>query len=186
MIDFVCLSVESFLIQKWERLRDEYYKGFANGILSRIPHASDLAFLKPSRTSKTQCFAAEDEDEEEAEFVITLEQIEAADEEREEENAMLEETLMGQHDAEEEARPSNVEHSASSDDSVKNEVVNVVKREKSYEKGTKRAETLAPDASNADNRTEDQIFGDFVAATLAKMPIDEKKKIKREIMNILL
>lgn len=183
----MCPSVESFLIQKWERLRDEYYKGFANGTLSRTPHASDLAFLKPSRASKARCFATEDEDEEEAEFVITLAQIEAADEDREEDNAMIEERLiLGQLDGEDEVKPSNIERSASSDDSVKTEAVEVLKREKIDEKGTNRAETAAPDASNADNRTEDQIFGDFVAATLAKLPLDEKKKMKREIMNILL
>lgn len=44
------------------------------------------------------------------------------------------------------------------------------------------------DANNSgtSNRCEDQIFGEFVVAMLKKMTPEEKKRTKKEIMNILL
>lgn len=43
-------------------------------------------------------------------------------------------------------------------------------------------------ASNtiAAQRCEDEIFGEFVVAMLKKLPADERKQVKKEIMNILL
>lgn len=40
--------------------------------------------------------------------------------------------------------------------------------------------------SNAEQRCEDEIFGDYVVAMLKKLPSEEKKRVKKEIINILL
>lgn len=39
---------------------------------------------------------------------------------------------------------------------------------------------------NAEQRCEDEIFGEFIVAMLKKLPPEEKKQAKKEIMNILL
>lgn len=39
---------------------------------------------------------------------------------------------------------------------------------------------------NAEQRCEDEIFGEFIVAMLKKLPPEEKKRAKKEIMNILL
>lgn len=41
-------------------------------------------------------------------------------------------------------------------------------------------------APPAENKTEDQIFGEFVAKMLAQMPADRRKETKKQIMDILL
>lgn len=48
------------------------------------------------------------------------------------------------------------------------------------------AETTTVTDSSTDNRCKDEIFGEFVVATLKKLPLDEKKRIKKQIMEILL
>lgn len=40
--------------------------------------------------------------------------------------------------------------------------------------------------SAVDQRCKDEIFGEFVVATLKKLPTDEKKRVKKQIMDILL
>lgn len=40
--------------------------------------------------------------------------------------------------------------------------------------------------TNAEQRCEDEIFGEFVVAMLKKLPLEERKRAKKEIMNILL
>lgn len=40
--------------------------------------------------------------------------------------------------------------------------------------------------SHAEQRCEEEIFGEYVIAMLKKLPADEKKRVQKEIMNILL
>lgn len=50
---------------------------------------------------------------------------------------------------------------------------------------TETAETQAS-KKNAGQRCEDEIFGELIVAMLKKLPPEEKKRAKKEIMNILL
>lgn len=52
--------------------------------------------------------------------------------------------------------------------------------------GTKTAALMNPAISGTDERCEDTIFGELVAAMLKKMSPKQKKQTKKEIMNILL
>lgn len=55
-------------------------------------------------------------------------------------------------------------------------------------KTTKKDETntTCTANSNAEHRCEDEIFGEFVVAMLKKLPLEEKKRAKKEIINVLL
>lgn len=126
------------------------------------------------------------DEEAEFEFVITVEQLETEDEITLNEKLTLS-NIQSQIDQPKDVNPITDE---------------IEKREKYDSNGTKRKQTErngyetekstrsrikeSTFAENVDNRTEDLIFGDFVAATLAKMQPDDKKKAKKEIMNILL
>lgn len=44
----------------------------------------------------------------------------------------------------------------------------------------------ATNTNAAEQRCEDEIFGEFVVAMLKKLPVEERKRAKKEIMNILL
>lgn len=50
----------------------------------------------------------------------------------------------------------------------------------------KAAKTIEKEATTPNERDEDSIFGELVVAMLKKMTTDEKKRAKKEIMNLLL
>lgn len=50
---------------------------------------------------------------------------------------------------------------------------------------TENPESLATN-STAEQRCKDEIFGEFVVATLKKLPLEENKRVKKQIMDILL
>lgn len=141
------------------------------------PPAEDLSFLKHSmdRSSKRAVSVTQDDGEIEDEFVITADQIDESSDEK---------IIPIEFDESEADQMFFARDGDSGDD--------VSPKEAETETGwTNRrmplhwkAETTAP--ANEDNRTEDQIFGEFVSAMLAKMQPDDKKKAKKEIMNILL
>lgn len=55
-----------------------------------------------------------------------------------------------------------------------------------HKKSTKEETETRTINANAEQRCEDEIFGEFVVAMLKKLPVEKNKRAKKEIMNILL
>lgn len=164
-------------------MRDEYCE---SGSTLQNPCTKSLSFLKLLTTNIQNSFSSQNDDDEEYEFIVTSEQLKAEDDSQAADTYSAD--LKERHNSETKIDASAKSRTEITENNNKVKATGFKRKlnERQEQSVSSQNNNRAADTPNVDNRTEDQIFGDFVAATLAKMQTDDKKRAKKEIMNILL
>lgn len=197
LFHFFYIFTESYLKKRWNKIRNDYKKVkiYNDTHSNKIQHhklshqldflivdlngAHDMKFDDLEQTeSEAFCITDQMLDSFDTFSSITIESILSPNQKLQENKASREQAKSRKIDR------SNSQRRTRNEKQVQKRVGTMNGKRKSINEIQDIENSL--ETSNSNERCEDEIFGELVAVMLKKMNEEEKKRVKKEIMNILL
>lgn len=201
---FIQFFLESLLKKRWKAMRNEHRKiiAYNHTHSKKVPlhkMAKELKFLRVDLNGASKMDFSDLEKPKTESFCVTQEMLDSCDINGSVTHDTISfQKIMNMKMPTSQLSPSDQtngkERSNASNEAVPKEIApndkkeDTIKSKSDYSASNQTNTGAEVSASNSDanNRCEDTIFAELVAAILKKMNPDEKKRAKKEIMNILL